>query len=208
MEYISYALITLVIVAACYLLMRPHASPEDLRNAQSKSAKLEEEETRRLEILNAKRVLQREISKVPTPWGWPGHHGPAASDAQLRSEIQEVRGVSESLYHFVDRLFSEKRTVDSEEYLLRRDASIRAMFEDRYGRASSMKEMAYRKVKSPLLRDPRSPHDQMDNFPSGKVDKIVAGISKQPATVTRLKSQVAFKKAVGDLKGMRTPWGW
>ncbi len=205
MEYISYVLITLAIVVTCYLIMRPDASPESLKNARSK---IEDEEKRLADIANAKRVLSRELKNVPTPWGWPGHSETSATNGSLKPGVQEVRGVSESLYHFVDRLFSEKRTVDSEQYLLRRDASIRALFEDRYGRASSMAEMTYRKVKPPLLRDPNRPHDQMDNFPSGKVDNIVARISSQPVTATRVKQQVILKKAVGDLKEMRTPWGW
>ena len=31
-----------------------------------------------------------------------------------------------------------------------------------------------------LLRDPSLPHDQMDNFPSGKADQIVSGLDRQP----------------------------
>jgi hypothetical protein len=48
----------------------------------------------------------------------------------------------------------------------------------------------------------------MDSFPSGKVDQIAAKIPKLIETVKILKVPVPFKKAAGESKEVRTPWGW
>jgi hypothetical protein len=151
--------------------------------------------------------MQRELGHIPIPWGWPGHQGSASLRGQSSLDAQQADGVPQSISQFVDRLFSEKLTVDSREYLLRKDASLRVMVEDRYGRASTMKEIPYRQVKPPRLRDPSAPHDQMDNFPSGKVDQIAARIPRQPQSSRFVGQQDAMKKTA-DLHMVRTPWGW
>jgi len=215
MEYISYLLITLGILLACLFLMRLPAQPEQLQKnggrikRQGKGAAVQGGKLSKEEIQHNKKVLQRELQHVPTPWGWPGHQDLGSfKNSHVPVNSQEVRGLSESIHHFVDRLFSKKRTVDNSEYLLRRDASLRAMVEDRYGRASAMKEIPYRKVKPPRLRDPSEPPDQMDSFPSGKVDQIAAKIPKQAETANILKGPVSLKKAVGQSKEVPIPWGW
>ena len=83
---------------------------------------------------------------------------------------------------------------------------IRALLEDRYGRAVKPSEMTFRKVKPPLLRDPSLPYDQMDNFPSGKADEIASGLDRQPDG-PRGDREVRLKKT-GSLKEIKTPWGW
>jgi len=213
MEYISYILVTLGILVTCLLTMRLPPLPEQKKSGAARASKTTENtnlvtDVRSPEdIRHSRLVLQRELMHVPTPWGWPGHQGSSASRNHASPNAQEVNGVSESLYHFVDRLFSEKHTVDSREYLLRKDASLRALVEDRYGRASTMKEIPYQKVKPPRLRDPSEPHDQMDNFPSGKADQIAARIPRQPESSRVVKRQTPLKKTVG-LADVRTPWGW
>jgi len=204
MEYVSYSLIILLIGLVCYSVMRPPAPSEEQQQRSGKRKKADE----RAEALRVKRVLQREMMRVPVPWGWPGHHHEDPSRKPTPANFEEVHGVSESLHQFVDRLFSEKHTVDSADYLLRKDASLRALLEDRYGRASTMKAVAYRKVKPPLLRDPSEPHDQMDNFPSGKVDRIMAGISKQGQSAVALKNTKSKRNTPTQLKELKTPWGW
>ena len=215
MEYISYLLITLAILIACLILMRLPAQSEKLQKSaarakrRGKGAEVQGSELSKDEIQHHKKVLQRDLQQVPTPWGWPGHQDLGSfkkSNGPLNS--QEVHGVSESIHQFVGRLFSEKRTVDNSEYLLRRDASLRAMVEDRYGRASTMKEIPFQKVKPPRLRDPSAPPDQMDSFPSGKVDQIAAKIPKLAETAKVLKEPVPFRKVAGGSKEVRTPWGW
>ena len=213
MEYVSYILATLGILLGCLLLMRFPARPVQKKRSLARTAKIEKEANQAINGKDADTdwrsnlVLQRELTHVPTPWGWPGHQGSASLRSQASPDIQEVNGVSGSIGHFVERLFSEKRTVDSREYLLRKDASLRTLIEDRYGRASTMKEIPYRQVKPPRLRDPSQPHDQMDNFPSGKVDQIAARIPRQPDPSPVVKKQSPLKKTA-DLHMVRTPWGW
>jgi len=207
MEYISYILITLGILVSCLLLMRLPALPEQKKIRKARASHTVNPTIEPMAPEDALRVLKRELKQVPTPWGWPGNPALSSSRNYATSNSQNVQASSGSLQHFVDRLFREKNTVDNHEYLLRKNASLRALVEDRYGRASTMKELPYRKVKAPLLRDPAAPHDQMDNFPSGKADRIAARIPKQPKFASVVKQPPAKKKAT-DLEEMRTPWGW
>jgi hypothetical protein len=207
MEYISYILITLGIIVVCLLLMRPPALPEQNLYHSTKYFRTGTESNHQDELSSSGLILKRELLNVPTPWGWPGHRGSVSSHRYTSLNAQEDHGVSESLYHFVDRLFSEKHTVDSQEYLMKKQACLRAMVEDRFGRACTMKEIKYRSVQPPRLRDPSAPHDQMDNFPSGKLNQIAARIPKQSEMTRKVKPQTPVKKTVG-LADMRTPWGW
>jgi len=213
MEYISYILVTLGILIACWLLVRLPAEPVQQQNRLSRVSLTAKETDRATngkstdDGWHSRLVLQRELLHVPTPWGWPGHQGSTSSRSQMPLNAQEVHGVSESITRFVDHLFSEKVTVDSREYLLRKDANLRTLLEDRYGRASTMKEIPYRKVTPPRLRDPSAPHDQMDNFPSGKGDQIAARIPRQPQFSRVVRQQTPLKKTAG-LHEVRTPWGW
>ena len=111
-----------------------------------------------------------------------------------------------ALRRWVDHLVAEKRTTEDEGYAQRREASLKALLEDRYGRKIKPSEMAYRKVKPPRLRDPSLPHDQMDNFPSGKTDQIVSGLKKQPGQPGEQRETPVRK--TGSLKEVKTPWGW
>ncbi len=124
MEYVSYILVTLGILLACLALMRLPEQPMPKKNSLARASR----PTKEAGFIGGKDtdtaqetrlVLQRELMHVPTPWGWPGHHRPASLRSQASLDAQEVRGVSESVNQFVERLFSEKHTVDSQEYLLR-----------------------------------------------------------------------------------------
>jgi len=211
MEYIYYILVTLVIGALCLALVR---RSDQSRSIDEQARLAEKARRRRLKskavddsksIPNSPAVLQRELSQVPTPWGWPGHNGTSGDPTPSRQHaLQESTGVSKSLHRWVDRMVSEKRTVEDREYVIRKDASLRAMLEDRYGRASQMSEIEYRKIKAPLLRDPGQPHDQMDNFPSGRTQEIASKISNR-ATDLDIQEQ---SKSAFELKEVKTPWGW
>jgi hypothetical protein len=104
-------------------------------------------------LLGAEAALERQRKPVPVPWGWPGHenHIPAKRHQPLNAE--EVHGVSESLHRFADRLMMEKQTVDNREYLLKRDASLRALIEDRYGRTHSLNGSGRKAPKEPEISD-------------------------------------------------------
>ena len=204
MEYLTYILITLGILVVCLVFMRPRAMPLQGASKGPSKQKGELAATERTDPGQVRAALHRSMKNVPTPWGWPGHH-PARATSLPNAE--EVHGVSESIHSFVERLFTEKRTVDSKEYLLRKNASLRTQVEDRYGRSSTMKELPYQPVNAPRLRDPSAPHDQMDNFPSGKLDKIVKNIPRQPK-VGGVGNGAASSMPKTTPKELRTPWGW
>lgn len=144
-------------------------------------------------------VMTRELQNVRTPWGWP-HHVVSAS-----KEDADHADVSHSIRRFAGRLINPKKTKEDQDYLEKRNASIRALLEDRYGRASRMTEMPYRKVKAPLLRDPNEPFDQLDNLPSSKAGGVVSRLRKQPNPA--LDFTIPSHKP-SDLKNVKTPWGW
>ena len=65
------------------------------------------------------------------------------------------------------------------------------MLEDRYGSAIEPTAIKYRKVRPPKLRNPNDPHDQMDNFPSGKTDQITSKLSNFPANTDFVASDLS-----------------
>ena len=211
MEYVYYVLFIFAVMAVSLYLLRLTG----MRRLKAEQVELAERARRRKARLKQKsakadaredqkfrhRVLSRDLSKVPVPWGWPGHQG---GHVDLNGEDS----VGASLHRWVDHLVREKRTVDDQDFVSRKSASLRALMEDRYGRASTMEQMSYQKVKAPLLRDPSAPHDQMDNFPSGKTASITRGLSRQPAVSTGALAKGAGPRKVGGLKNLRTPWGW
>jgi len=211
MEYVSYVLIVLAILAVILLAVslpgynRLAHKPLDLSDrAYKHRARMASRERTRAgtkELQKRHEVLQRELLKVPKPWGWPGHDG-------FPSEgLSDAHHSSASLHRWIDRLTRAKRTVDDREYRSRKAASLRALLEDRYGRASRMPGVEYQKVRRPLLRDPSERHDQMDNFPSGKGDQIVAQLRRQSsASGVTLKNDKI--RRVSGLGGVKTPWGW
>jgi hypothetical protein len=93
---------------------------------------------------------------------------------------------------------AEKRTIDDDAYLQRKSESLRALVEDRYGRANGASAIVYRKTRAPMLGDPQRPPDQMDNFPAGETDRVVAGLARQPKSTARRPG----------LSNVKTPWGW
>jgi hypothetical protein len=216
MEYVYYILVTLAITALCLYLVR---LPGQKRLKQNQLALAERARKIRKKqhqeraardnspLPTHKAVLQRELSKVPTPWGWPGYEGASSQRPVSAMKVEEVHGVSESIHRWVNHLISEKQTVDDNEYVLKRDASLRALLEDRFGRPSKMSEIKYRKTKAPLLRDPSAPHDQMDNFPSGKTASIEEKLDRQPSKPSVSQQSYPKRKTVG-LDNLKKPWGW
>jgi hypothetical protein len=159
------------------------------------------------QLPNHKIVLRRELKNVPIPWGWPGGElrrkdstnkalnglGPADSTGSMKS--------------WIEHLIAEKRTVEDDDFRSRKQAALRFMIEDRYGRSIQAAEIYFQSVKPPRLRDPDRPHDQMDNFPSGRTDAIASKLSPQPGeSKVGIASQPLRKPtALGDIK---RPWGW
>jgi hypothetical protein len=160
--------------------------PADLADLARNRRRLEQEKAAAEEPVppHYDRIINRELKNVPTPWGWPGSD---VRQGGLRA--------------------SQNGTVDDNEYQRRKQASLRALLEDRFGRPAKPGEIEFRKVKPPLLRDPGRPYDQEDNFPGGRADQIVATLERQPGRPGPALRGLAARKVVG-LKDVRTPWGW
>jgi hypothetical protein len=215
-EYFYYFIVILALLALCLYLIRIPGQvrltrkPVDLAD-RARKQRLQEKTIAHQESQvppHHQRIIQRELRKVSTPWGWPG------SDVRPGSLRGSQNGSSGSLRTWIDQLTSEKRTVDDSEYRLRKEASLRALLEDRFGRPARPGEVAYARVKPPQLRDPSRPYDQDDNFPSGRTDQIVAKLGRQPGKPKPVAAHAGLaqrdrvvRNAVG-LKHVRTPWGW
>lgn len=151
-----------------------------------------------------KPALDRVLMHVRTPWGWPGH--------QEQNRVGEsAEGMSPRLRSFSERLVREKMLASSPSSNPRVSNSIRALLEDRYGRVNrqSMAEMEYQKVKAPRLRDPREPHDQMDNFGTKEAERIRQKL-KLLTAMNGVPVVEEEKKALRyvELKDVKRPWGW
>ena len=148
MEYIIYILIISGIMALCFILLPERAREHTLKKHTPKNTT--PDEASRVD------VAPRETLNVPIPWGWPGHDDHVIENSHATLNVQEVHGVSESLHRFADRLLSEKQTIENREYLLKKDASLRALLEDRYGQAYRMHQANKRSAQA-SLRDPARP---------------------------------------------------
>jgi hypothetical protein len=204
-DYFVFSAIVLAVLAVCLYLVRiPGKLRLTRRSAdlaeraqdhrkQTNSESLAETTPRRTAI------LQRELKKVPTPWGWAG------SNVRHGHRLNSHGGIS--LKEWIDHVVAEKRTVDDDEYRKLRQEALRSMLEDRFGHANKPSEMTYRTVKPPRLLDPARPPDQMDNFPSGRTDAIVKKLSPQPRKPHPKWGGQRVRKAVG-LDQIKKPWGW
>ena len=118
-----------------------------------------------------------------------------------------VNGGQDSLHRFVDLMMSEKQTVENREYLLKKDASMRALLEDRFGHSGKPEAIKYHKVKAPLLRDPSEPIDQLDSFDSNEASEIADQLLTQEDLASMLDGQGRFRERA-YLGKLKTPWGW
>jgi len=211
-EYVYYILFILGLIALIiFLVSQPGRSrlandhmalAEDTRKRKLKQQAKEAAENRKSTAgRRSSPAIKRELARIRTPWGWPQYGGD-----KTRKNMD--RDFSNSLHYFAGRLINEKKTVQDQQYMEKRNASMRALLEDRYGRASRMPKIPYRKVKAPLLRDPRAEPDQMDNFASGKGDQIVAELEKQSGKYVGISKAARRDAGRADLKNLKTPWGW
>lgn len=215
MEYLFYCSIVLTLVGIIVFAFRLSAE----RRLQDHQMKLADRARKRREraaqdrdakariLPHQEAVLRRQLKNVPTPWGWPGSANRAVAAGGKSPLSPDVQASSGMFQRWIDHLLAEKRTVDDSEYLESRHAALRSMIEDRFGRTPQPQEMAFQNVRPPRLMDPQRPHDQMDNFPSGKTEKIVSGLTRQPAK-TRSEAIAAAARRKVQLGDIKTPWGW
>ena len=150
MEYVTYILIIIGIMALSFVLWPEKAREHTLKKSTQKNGTP-------AETPRADTALNRESLHVPIPWGWPGHEEHATDNSHATFTAQEVHGVSESLHRFADRLLSEKQTKESREYQLKKEDSLRALLEDRYGRAYKKPQANKQNTQSPNVRNPGKP---------------------------------------------------
>ena len=211
-DYFFYCTVVLtllgIVLFALHLSGRRRLQDRQMKlaeRARKRRAQDDQRAKHRTQILPHQQVvLQRQLKGVPTPWGWPGSASQPAS-REGHATLPAGSLVSSGVFQrWIDHLVAEKRTVEDQEYRESRHAALRSMVEDRFGRSTPQpQEMAYQKVRPPKLADPTRPHDQMDNFPSGKTEHIVSGLKQQRGATGVPVSR--RKAALGDIK---TPWGW
>lgn len=136
MEYIIYILVIFGVMALCFVLFRGSDFSSRVENEPKRSEKAREQALEQ-QTTNGSTITQ----DVPVPWGWPGHDESTDVTHHASLNAQEVHGVSESLRRLADRLLSAKQSVEDHEYLLKKDACLRAMIEDRYGRVYKAPEV-------------------------------------------------------------------
>jgi hypothetical protein len=155
-------------------------------------------------------TIQREIRRVPAPWGWPDQ---GRNERLGRGEKHSShRSMSTSLIQLADLLLHEKELVESREHVLHKNACVRALVEDRYGRVDthpSMTQIEFDRVTAPLLRDPGLEPDQMDNFASRRADKMsvkIFGATKYKKEKKLIFNDIEPGEVI--LSQLKTPWGW
>jgi hypothetical protein len=210
-----FSVIGLAVVVLGFVLVNLSAqdraserSQELAERAQARRRREDKRDAGKSDLLpNHRIVLQRELQRVPTPWGWPGNELRRKDDANLAPYGLDLANSPGSMKSWIDHLIAEKRTVDDDDFQSRKQAALRSMVEDRYGRSIQAAEMKFKKVKPPRLQEPGRPHDQMDNFPSGRVDALASKLSPQPGESKVGVPRQAIRKtmALGDIK---QPWGW
>jgi hypothetical protein len=127
MEYVTYILIILGIMALCIVLFRRKDNLNGAyRGSDSFSVSSKPDSPARLAEAKAS---SNERLKVPTPWGWPGN--------DLRTRATHEHSVSDTVQRFVDHLMVEKQTVEDRNYVQQRNESLRKLVEDRYGPSSN-----------------------------------------------------------------------
>lgn len=213
-EYIFYFSVILVAVVLCIYKIASIGKVDQARKSRrtiamknSATGKTREKGSPD-QLQQSEEVRQREALKVPTPWGWPGN-----ATAHQTHFIHTAKHTSESrdepatLHRWVDHLVSSKQTKNDQEYLRRRESSMRALLEDRFVSPKKMTKMEYEVIKRPLLRDPSEPHDQMDNFPNGRLEKIESGF--QESSQGKAESSGKIETIVyEESPALKSPWGW
>lgn len=204
-EYVYYCLIVLAMLVALLIwLPLPSRSrlPDDLTSLVNTARQ------RRLSKKKQKNPgveSDRDVSKVPTPWGWPHYAKNAFDYGRPVVANGHVHSISESFHSWADRLVQEKHTVEDEEYKLRREGWIRTLVEDRYGRSAMMAPTTYAKRSGV----PMPPHEQMGNNSSGRAHQIEARLSRKGQTgkISNYTHLVKQGKR-SSLENLKLPWGW
>lgn len=216
-DYINFNLILLaVLVALLIWLQLPSRSRltnnlMSMADAAHEGRPIKGTQTRQVRVAKPrshgqhKSELAIDLSNVPIPWGWPHYEKNTFETGHPALANGHAHSISELLHFWADRLVQEKHTVDDEEYKRRKAGWIRTLMEDRYGRSSTMAPVTNVK----WSEAPTNGHDQMDNFSSGRVDKIEAKLLRNGQTHKFFHSSGKIRLNMHtQLKDLKMPWGW
>ncbi len=216
-EYVNYTLIILAMLVAFLIWLQlpsrsrsPNApmslaDTERQRQLTKKKHKQQARVARPMSPEQHRVRLDRNLSKVPTPWGWPQYEKNNSVGGQPVLANGHAHSISKSFHHWADKLVQGKHTVDDEEYKRRREGWMRTLVEDRYGRSAMMAPVAHAKPSAvPTLL-----HDQMDNSSRVRVDEIEARHlpTGQTGEVSNYPGRLKLEMQTG-LKDLKMPWGW
>jgi hypothetical protein len=216
-EYVNYSLIILAMLVALliWLLLSsrsrlpndpmPHADTARQRRLTKKKQSPQARAAKPLSPQQLRTGFDGDLSKVPTPWGWPHHEKNTVEGGQPALENGHAHSISDSFHHWTNRLVQEKHTVDDEEYRRRKEGWMRTLVEDRYGRSAMIAPAASAKPSE----DPTHPQDRVDKPPGGRVDKIETRLLRKGQTgeISYYTRQLKLKKRTG-LKDLKMPRGW
>jgi hypothetical protein len=197
MEYIVYVAIVigLLLLCGCGVYCAREEQP-----ARKKPPEVDDRENKKME--NELRL--RALSNVPTPWGWPGglQHGSGATANGLA-----VNG-GQAIHRWVDGLVSEKQTTENIEYQRRREASLRALLEDRFHSSGRASHAVQHGTNAPHQNVPAADKDRAEQASAAGLNGAknhAPGMNGQKVASPPSRQRSHHHE---PLSGVRTPWGW
>lgn len=192
MEYIVYVAVVSGLLFLCSAGLYGVRRSQPLRRPPVKAPEDRKQENK---------LRLQALGDVPTPWGWPGSplngHGNTLHGAPANGSL--------ALQRWVDGLIAEKQTTRDSEYLRRREASLRALLEDRFHSPSRMVELPDRSTasqeSSPAVND--GTVNGAAGYSRSVASRPIRVNGHGKAAPIRSK-RVRFE----PLSTLRTPWGW
>lgn len=190
MEYGLYLAIVLVCVAACSVKIWQLGAAKRAEKALSA-----EDANRPVAPSKAQLGHRSEHQSVPTPWGWPGNVHAAGNGNVHVFESDADHG---ALHRWVDHLVSEKQTVDDAAYQKKREASMRALLEDRFHSPNHSHAGSH---KGRGNADSGVQVEDAPGNPAGTTGQTMPAVSEsRPANMPL---------SLGEpISSVKTPWGW
>ena len=194
MEYIVWFAVVSGLLVLCGMGLFLYRKEVPLNSPPDSTAERQKEQNEfRLKALN----------DVPTPWGWPGSpaygHGASSNGTHAAGSL--------TIHRWVDGLIAEKQSIHDREYMRRREASLRALLEDRFHSPSHM-------IEARNGVDPDSPAIPTHSPVGGtqaQNSRESRGKDQRPQRVNgHAKGHSARKTRLSNkpISAVRTPWGW
>ena len=197
MEYIVYVAIVigLLLLFGCGVYCVREEQP-----SRKKPLEADDREKKR----NENELRLRALSNVPTPWGWPGglQHGSGATTNGMA-----VNG-GQAIHRWVDGLVSEKQTTEDIEYQRRREASLRALLEDRFHSSALTRTAVYRGTTAPQQSEPSANKDRVEYASATRLNGVKSGTLGMNGQRVATPPSRQRSHHHEPLSGVRKPWGW